>query len=217
MKLAVLPIDDHGRLGYRLLRSRAPHAYLPRVRGAVDVRHHRVLGPKSAGAHLLALPRARRPRRARADHAGGRAMSPWAPARPCSTCGRLGCLAHLRRGRWDGRQSRQARNYGGAWDRLRHLALERDGYACRLCGGTERLSVDHRVPRSRGGADTLDNLQTLDGRCHDAKTAREGREAQRMTPRKGRAMQSLRIERGAVPVLSAGSTDSPTAYGARRA
>lgn len=43
---------------------------------------------------------------------------------------------------------------------LRLAVFERDAFACIYCGSTERLTIDHDIPISRGGNDTIDNLQT---------------------------------------------------------
>lgn len=55
---------------------------------------------------------------------------------------------------------------------LRRAVYERDGYACLHCGATDRLSLDHIHPWSRGGEDTLENLQTLCRPCNSRKGAR---------------------------------------------
>jgi 5-methylcytosine-specific restriction enzyme A len=48
------------------------------------------------------------------------------------------------------------------------------GHGCgRPWGVSGKMAVDHIIPRSRGGSDTLDNLQTLCTVCHDHKTKRE--------------------------------------------
>jgi RNA-directed DNA polymerase len=36
------------------------------------------------------------------------------------------------------------------------------------------MDVDHIQPKSKGGKDTLDNLQLLHKCCHDLKTANDG-------------------------------------------
>lgn len=58
------------------------------------------------------------------------------------------------------------------WKALRLEALRRDGFACRTCGASGRLEVDHVQPvRNRPDlAWTLANLQSLCGACHARKT-----------------------------------------------
>ena len=62
-----------------------------------------------------------------------------------------------------------------AWQRVRRLALERDGWRCVTCGRAGRLEVDHVIPLDRGGPPLeLSNLQTLcRSPCHFAKTGAE--------------------------------------------
>lgn len=57
-------------------------------------------------------------------------------------------------------------------DVLRMAVYERDGFTCLHCGGTENLSLDHIHPYSRGGEDTIENLQTLCRSCNSRKGAR---------------------------------------------
>jgi 5-methylcytosine-specific restriction endonuclease McrA len=51
----------------------------------------------------------------------------------------------------------------------RRIVFARDGFACVACGATENLTVDHRLPRSRGGTNALENLQTMCSPCNNAK------------------------------------------------
>jgi hypothetical protein len=56
--------------------------------------------------------------------------------------------------------------------------LARDNWTCCSCGRSTRqdgvlLEVDHILPRSRGGTDALDNLQTLCKKCHIGKSNRD--------------------------------------------
>lgn len=55
---------------------------------------------------------------------------------------------------------------------LRWAVWERDNFTCRHCGSRRSLAVDHIYPESRGGATTLDNLQTLCKRCNSRKGAK---------------------------------------------
>lgn len=55
---------------------------------------------------------------------------------------------------------------------LREAVYARDGYACLHCGASERLSLDHIHPFSKGGRDVFDNLQTLCRSCNSKKGTR---------------------------------------------
>jgi hypothetical protein len=52
---------------------------------------------------------------------------------------------------------------------VRGTVFKRDGFACVLCGASERLSIDHIKPWSRGGTNAMDNLQTLCLSCNSTK------------------------------------------------
>ena len=74
-----------------------------------------------------------------------------------------------------------------AWKALRKLALERDGYRCRLCDAEDDLEVHHRrYPPGRCWAlDCVDALTTLCGLCHERTTCelRRRRYASQVSPR----------------------------------
>lgn len=55
---------------------------------------------------------------------------------------------------------------------LRERIYERDGHKCVFCGSPDDLTLDHIHPKSLGGADTEDNLQTLCRSCNSSKGAR---------------------------------------------
>lgn len=60
--------------------------------------------------------------------------------------------------------------------RLRHECFKRDNYTCKECGATKEqkmLHADHILPVAQGGADELDNLQTLCDNCNAAKSNRK--------------------------------------------
>lgn len=58
--------------------------------------------------------------------------------------------------------------------RLRKQVFERDGYRCVApgCGSWVDLTCDHIVPESKGGATTLENLQTMCRPCNCRKGAK---------------------------------------------
>lgn len=52
---------------------------------------------------------------------------------------------------------------------LRGELHRRDGFQCRYCGATESLEVDHVIPLSMGGANTLQNLVVACRSCNASK------------------------------------------------
>jgi 5-methylcytosine-specific restriction endonuclease McrA len=60
----------------------------------------------------------------------------------------------------------------------RRNVLQRDGHVCQYCGfAGEPLSIDHVLPRSRGGADVWENVTTACLPCNVRKGNRTPREA----------------------------------------
>lgn len=81
----------------------------------------------------------------------------------------------------DGRPSAAGRGYGAAWRKLRRMVLNRDPL-CVKCKANGKLvyasEADHIIPKSRGGRDSLVNLQGLCKRCHSKKTRKENAKPQ---------------------------------------
>lgn len=80
------------------------------------------------------------------------------------------------------KESRHKRGYGSAWsNRIRPGILRRDKYLCQPClqGGvlTDASQVDHIIPKSQGGTDSPDNLQSICASCHRLKTQAESKGA----------------------------------------
>ena len=62
----------------------------------------------------------------------------------------------------------------------RKSILVRDGYTCQYCGrvqGGNALTLDHVMPRSRGGGNTWENLVACCTRCNNLKADRTPEEA----------------------------------------
>jgi 5-methylcytosine-specific restriction endonuclease McrA len=57
------------------------------------------------------------------------------------------------------------------------VTYARDGRSCRYCGSDQRLSIDHLIPRSRGGSDRADNLVVACMPCNIRKKNRTPEEA----------------------------------------
>jgi 5-methylcytosine-specific restriction enzyme A len=98
--------------------------------------------------------------------------------RLCPACGcRLpypgrGKCADCRREYERKRGTRRQRGYTDAWLRLVTLAIRQQPY-CSVPGCTNTdLTGDHRVPLSRGGTSTLENVQVLCRRHNSAKRDR---------------------------------------------
>jgi 5-methylcytosine-specific restriction endonuclease McrA len=53
----------------------------------------------------------------------------------------------------------------------------RDFYECQYCASKESLTIDHVVPKSKGGKDTWENLVTACQKCNSRKGNRTPDEA----------------------------------------
>jgi len=51
----------------------------------------------------------------------------------------------------------------------RAMIYKRDGHKCQYCGATRRLTIDHVIPRSKGGKDTWQNLVVACSKCNTLK------------------------------------------------
>jgi 5-methylcytosine-specific restriction endonuclease McrA len=51
----------------------------------------------------------------------------------------------------------------------RHNIFRRDGGRCQYCGTTKDLTIDHIIPRSKGGKSTWTNLVTACKKCNTKK------------------------------------------------
>lgn len=85
---------------------------------------------------------------------------------------------HLQRLQDSRRGSSASRGYGGLW-RKRRLAWLTDNPLCADPFGAHNgwpvpaTDVDHKIPKSRGGADDESNFQSLCHECHSRKTRNE--------------------------------------------
>ncbi|NET53326.1 MAG: HNH endonuclease [Merismopedia sp. SIO2A8] len=59
----------------------------------------------------------------------------------------------------------------------RREVLRRDAHTCQYCGSKKKLTLDHVLPRSRGGTHTWDNVVTACDPCNSFKSDRTPREA----------------------------------------
>lgn len=68
----------------------------------------------------------------------------------------------------------------------RRAILARDGFRCQYCGSTRHLTIDHVIPRSRGGQTSWENVVTSCAPCNVRKGARLPSEVGMMPARKPR-------------------------------
>ena len=54
----------------------------------------------------------------------------------------------------------------------RREVLRRDKHTCQYCGSTKKLTLDHVIPRSKGGKHSWDNVVIACERCNSLKGAR---------------------------------------------
>lgn len=64
----------------------------------------------------------------------------------------------------------------------RHEVLRRDNHTCQYCGSGKHLTLDHVIPRSKGGQHTWNNVVAACVRCNSRKGDRLPQEAN-MIPR----------------------------------
>lgn len=57
-------------------------------------------------------------------------------------------------------------------DHIKHDVWARDGGSCVRCGSHDYLEFDHIIPFTRGGANTVNNIQILCRRCNGEKSDR---------------------------------------------
>lgn len=59
----------------------------------------------------------------------------------------------------------------------RREVLRRDHHSCQYCGSNKRLTLDHVIPRSKGGKHTWDNVVTACETCNSRKGDRTPQQA----------------------------------------
>jgi hypothetical protein len=63
-----------------------------------------------------------------------------------------------------------SRQFGSGFLSKARAVFHRDNGRCRVCGKSEKLHVDHIIPRAKGGSDSMDNLWLLCDQCNLSKT-----------------------------------------------
>lgn len=114
------------------------------------------------------------------------------PQKTLKPCAKPGCPQLIREGRYcpehdrereaaynKNRGSSSQQGYGARWRRLRALYLATnpvcvDPFGVHGATVVQADTVDHILPKSRGGDDTWENLQSLCRSCHSRKTSAEG-------------------------------------------
>ena len=84
----------------------------------------------------------------------------------------------------------------------RRAVFARDSWTCQYCGTTSHLTVDHVIPRSRGGPSSWDNIVTSCAPCNRRKGARTPVETgmhPRMKPRAPGPTVFIRVAAPVVP------------------
>lgn len=56
------------------------------------------------------------------------------------------------------------------------FVFERDGFKCVYCGSEKNLTLDHKIPQSRGGSHDPENLATCCSTCNSSKGAKTPQE-----------------------------------------
>jgi len=84
----------------------------------------------------------------------------------------------------------------------RAMIYKRDGHKCQYCGSTKNLTIDHIIPRSRGGEDSWENLVVACMPCNTRKSDRYLEETNltlRSIPKKPINKMLFTLDRANVP------------------
>lgn len=85
----------------------------------------------------------------------------------------------------------------------RRAVFARDGWTCQYCGSRSNLTVDHVIPRSKGGGSGWDNIVASCAPCNRRKADRLPRQAgmhPRQPPRPPRAEIFIHVASPTIPV-----------------
>lgn len=77
--------------------------------------------------------------------------------------------------------------------------LRRDGFKCIYCSGTKKLTMDHLIPRSKGGENTWTNLVTC---CHDCNVLKGDKSLESFLSKNGLTMSHMPYKPNYVQFLS---------------
>jgi 5-methylcytosine-specific restriction endonuclease McrA len=83
----------------------------------------------------------------------------------------------------------------------RRAVFARDGWQCQYCGARTALTVDHVIPRSKGGGSSWDNIVTCCAPCNRRKGDRLPRQANMVPFRAPRAPSSTIFIHVAAPTI----------------
>jgi 5-methylcytosine-specific restriction endonuclease McrA len=84
----------------------------------------------------------------------------------------------------------------------RRAVFARDSWTCQYCGSRSNLTVDHVVPRSKGGASSWENIVASCAPCNRRKGDRTPRQAgmhPRRAPRTPRAEVFIKVASPTIP------------------
>lgn len=89
----------------------------------------------------------------------------------CNCAGAIADTFEKRHGGWTDQPSKKVKVYYVS-NGKRKKVHERDFYRCLKCGTHKDLTIDHIIPTSKGGENTIENMQTLCHSCNSSKGAR---------------------------------------------
>lgn len=69
----------------------------------------------------------------------------------------------------DRKRQNVLKNYVSEWGAIRNIAFHTYGYKCNTCGSSDNLQVHHKLKKTMGGLDEIENLEVLCRYCHEAK------------------------------------------------
>lgn len=96
-------------------------------------------------------------------------MVEWYECPVCDTLVQFEKKCRCQETRWKSKNGRLLKTRVSQGEKRRRILQKRDGPGCQACGTHEELTIDHKLPLSRGGGGGMSNTWVLCKPCNNEK------------------------------------------------